>query len=47
MLVMREHRLCLFGAMCQKLKILWHFEIFVNAGPYGAGNLKALLLLQF
>ncbi len=19
-------------------KVLWHFEIFVNTGPYGAGN---------
>ncbi len=28
--------------MCQKLKILWHFEIF-NTGPYGAGNFETLL----
>ncbi len=34
-------------AIYQKLKILWHFEIFLNTGPYGAGNFKALLLLQF
>ncbi len=30
-----------------KLNILCHFEIFVNTGPYGAGNFKTLLLLQF
>ena len=35
-----------FGAIRQKLKILWHFEIFVNTGPYWAGNFKALLLLH-
>ena len=35
-----------FLAICQKLKILWHFEIFINTGPYGAGNFK-MLLLQF
>ena len=22
--------------ICQKLKILWHFEIFINTGLYGA-----------
>ncbi len=33
-------------AICQKLKILWHFEICIYAGPYGAGNFKMLLLLQ-
>ena len=31
-------------AICQKLKILWQFEIFVNTGQYGAGNFKTLLL---
>ena len=36
-----------FLAIYQKLKILWHFEIFLNAGAYGAGNFKTLLLLQF
>ncbi len=30
-----------------KMKVLWHFEIFVSTGPYGVGNFKALLLLQF
>ena len=30
-----------------KFKHLWHFEIFVNTEPYGAGNYKTLLLLQF
>ena len=40
-------RLLPFLVICQKLKILWHFENFVNTGPYGAGNFKALLLLQF
>ncbi len=29
-----------FLAVCQKLKILWHFQIFVNTGPYGAGISK-------
>ena len=33
-----------FLAICQELKILWHFEIFANTGPYGAGNFKTLLL---
>ena len=33
--------------MCPKLKILWHFEIFLDRGPYGTGNFKMLLLLQF
>ncbi len=33
--------------MCQKLKLLWHFEVFVNTGPYGAENFKTLLVLQF
>ncbi len=36
-----------FLAICQKLKILWHFEIFVNTGPYGTRNFKRLFLLQF
>ena len=39
-----EYRLLPFLAICQKLKMLWHFEIFVNTEPYGAGNFKALLL---
>ena len=26
--------------ICSKLNILWHFEIFVSTGPYGAGNFK-------
>ncbi len=34
-------------AIDQKLKILWHFEVFVNTGTNGTGNLKKLLLLQF
>ncbi len=32
---------------CQNLKILWHFETFVNTEPNGAENCKTLLLLQF
>ncbi len=35
-----------FLAICPNLKILWHFDIFVNTGPYQAGNFKRLLLLQ-
>ncbi len=27
-------------AICEKLKMLWHFEIFVNTGPSGAGNIQ-------
>ncbi len=42
-----EYRLLLVLAIRQKLKIVWHFEMFVNAGPYGAGHFKALLRLQF
>ena len=34
-------------AICQNLKILWRFEIFVNTEPYGTGNFKTLLLRQF
>ncbi len=26
--------------ICPKLKTVWHFEIFVNTGPCGAGNFK-------
>ncbi len=33
--------------ICQTLKLLWHFDFFVNTGPYGSGNFKMLLLLQF
>ena len=33
--------------ICQKLKRLWHFEIFVNTGPYWSVDCKRLLLLQF
>ncbi len=47
MLVTREFRLQLFLAICQNLKILWYFEIFVNTEPYGTGNFKTLLLVQF
>ena len=36
-----------FWVICQKLKILWHFEIFVNTGPYEAVNFKMQLLPQF
>ena len=26
---------------------LWHFEIFLNTGPYATGNFKVLFLPQF
>ncbi len=42
-----KDRLLLFLATCQKLQKLWHFEICVNTGPYGPGNFKTLLILQF
>ena len=35
-----------FCAICQKLKILWHFEFLLNTGPYEAGNFKTLLPTQ-
>ncbi len=38
MVVMEEYSL-LYVAIWQKLKLLWHFEFFVNTGPYGAGDL--------
>ena len=41
-----EYMLLAFLALCQKLQIWWHSEIFVNTGPYGAGNFKVLLLLH-
>ncbi len=44
---MGEYKVMDILAICQKLKNLWHFQIFVNTGPYGAGNFKMLLLLQF
>ncbi len=46
----REHWLAWWSrvlAICQKLKMLWHFEIFVNSEPYGAGNFKTLFSLCF
>ncbi len=49
-----KYRLLLFGDL-QKVKKkknkskkkIWHLECVVNIGPYGAGNFKTLLLLQF
>ncbi len=42
------YRLLLLLAIRQKLKKkLWHFDIFVKTGPYGAGNFKTRLLLHF
>ncbi len=32
---MGEYRLLMFLTICRKLNILWHFEVFVNTGPYG------------
>ncbi len=29
-------------AILQKIKILWHFEMFVNTGLYGAGSFEML-----
>ncbi len=39
MLVIGEYRLLLFLVICQKLKILWHCEIFVNKGLYACINM--------
>ncbi len=39
-IVMGEYRLLLSLVICQKLKMFWHFEFFVNTGPYGTGNFK-------
>ncbi len=44
MLVMGEYRLLRFGDMA---KILWLFQMFVNAGPDGVGNFKTLLSYFF
>ena len=34
MIVMGEYSYYFFLAICKILKILWHFEIFLNIGPY-------------
>ncbi len=34
-------------AMGQKLKKLWHFEIFLTTEPYAPGIFKVLFLSQF
>ena len=34
------YTLLLIWQFCQKLKNVWHFDIFVNTGPYGAGISK-------
>ncbi len=36
-----------FLPICQKLTVLWHFEHFVNKGPYRPVNFKTVPLLQF
>ena len=36
-----------FLAICEKLKMFWNFESFLNTGPYGAGNFETLLLIRF
>ncbi len=36
-----------FLAICQKLQKVWHFEIFLNTGPYAAGIFKVRFLPQF
>ncbi len=41
---MNEYKVMDDFALCQKLKMFWHFLIFANTGPYGAGNVKKLLL---
>ena len=46
-IIIRDNIGCYFLAICHKLKILWHFEMFVNTGACGAGNFKTLLILQF
>ena len=34
----------LFGDLPKIKNLIWHYKIFVNTGPYGAGNFKTLLL---
>ena len=46
-LIMREYSLLLFWRSAKKLKKVWHFEIFLNTGPYAAGNFKVLFPPQF
>ncbi len=47
-IIMGQYRqLLIFGAICQTLRKLWHFEIFLNTGPYAAENFKMLFLPQF
>ncbi len=36
-----------FAKICENLKFLWHFVIFVNTGQYGSGIFKTLLIVQF
>ncbi len=43
MIVMGNIGYYFFGGLT-KIKNLWHFEIFFNTEPYGAGNFKTLLL---
>ncbi len=46
MVIRGENRLLRFLMIRQNLKMLWHFALFVNTGPYGAGNFQTLLLIQ-
>ncbi len=38
-LIMGQYRLF----HCQTFKKLWHFKIFLNTGPYAAGNFKSAI----
>ncbi len=44
-LIMGQYRLLLFLTICQKSKILWHFEIFHNTGH--TPNFKRYLLWKY
>ncbi len=36
-----------FLTFCQKIKLLWHFETFLNTGPYGVGHFKTHISSSF
>ncbi len=36
-----------FLVICRKLQKVWHFDIFLNTGPYAVGIFKVLFLPQF
>ncbi len=45
-LIMEQNRLLLFGHLI-KIKELWHFDFFLNTGPYAAGNCKCYFSHNF